>query len=439
MNVTVENLGPCKKLLRIEVEAAKVDAIFDETTKQFQREARLPGFRPGKAPRDMVVKRFERDIREEVKNKLTRDNYQSAVREQKIGVVRLEDIEEVLFDKGQPYQFIATVETAPDFELPEYKGIDVKREAAVVTDADVTRALTMLRERQTKYENVQRELREGDVAVVNYKGTCEGKPLTDLAPTARGLTQKENFWVEANKTSFIPGFAEQLYGAKAGDKRTVNVDFPADFVTPQLSGKKGVYEVEVVEVKEKILPELNDELAKSYGAENLDKLREGVRQDLQNEVNEKQKRGMREQAIRSVLDRVTCELPDSVVQQETRNLVYNIVNENTQRGIPKEAIDANKEQIYSSASTTAKDRVKMSFIFRKIAEKEGIKVEQNDLLQQVQYLATQYQMSIDKFVKELQKNDGFAQIHEQMMTEKVIDFLIQNAKIEDVAAQPQPA
>ena len=121
-----------------------------------------------------------------------------------------------------------------------------------------------------KFETVARELRLGDIAVVNYTGTCDGKPITDTAPTAKGLTEQKNFWVDAAPDSFIPGFADQLIGAKAGDKRTVNVDFPADFVTKQLAGKKGVYEVEVVEVKEKVLPPIDDAFAKKYDAENLD-------------------------------------------------------------------------------------------------------------------------------------------------------------------------
>jgi trigger factor len=439
VNVTVENLGPCKKLLRLEVEVAKVDAAFDEVTKQYQREAHLPGFRPGKAPRDMVLKRYERDIREETKNKLNRETYQAALKEKKLTVVKLEDIEEVLFEKGQPYQFIVTVETTPEFDLPEYKGIEVKREPAVVTDADVTRAMNILRDRQAKHETVQRELREGDFAVINYKGTSDGKPLTDFAPTARGLTQKESFWVESHKGSFIPGFTEQLNGAKAGDKRTVNVEFPADFVTPQLANKKGVFEVEVVEVKEKIMPEMNDELAKSYGLDTLEKLQEAVRQDLQNEVNHKQKSGMRDQAVKTLLDKIECDLPASAVEQETRTIVYNIIQENTQRGVPKEMLDASKDEIYANASTAAKNRVKGSFVFHRIAEKEGIRVQEQDIMQRLQGIAAQYQMPIDKVVKELQKNEGFGRINEEVLSEKVVDFLIQNAKVEDVAAQPQPA
>src|SRR5947209_8615179 len=113
------------------------------------------------------------------------------------------------------------------------------------------------------FQNVERPLQEGDFVVVNYTGTCEGKPITELAPVARGLTEQKNFWIEAKKGSFLPGFSDQLIGAKAGEKRTVTIDFPQDFVTTQLVGKKGVYEVEVVEVKERLLPELNDAFAQS--------------------------------------------------------------------------------------------------------------------------------------------------------------------------------
>ena len=177
------------------------------------------------------------------------------------------------------------METAPEFELPEYKGIPIKREAHSVSDEDTEKALTVLREQRSEFKTVERPVQTGDIAVVNYHGSCEGKPITELAPTAKGLTTQEKFWIEVGSQSFIPGFGDQLLGAKAGDKRTVTVDFPADFVTPQFAGKKGVYEVEVVEVKEKVLPALDENLAKAYGAESLEKLRDGVRKDLENELN----------------------------------------------------------------------------------------------------------------------------------------------------------
>ncbi len=219
MNVTIENLAPCKKLLRVEIETG------------------------------------------------------------------YPDIEEIQFGRGQALQFAATVETAPDFQLPEYKGLPVKRETTSVADEDVDRALNLLRERQISFQTVDRPAASGDVAVVNYTGTCDGKPITDTAPTAKGLTEQKNFWINIEPGAFIPGFADQLTGAKAGDKRTVNVDFPADFVTPQLAGLKGVFEVEVVEVKEKVLPPLDEAFAKAYGAESVETLRAGVRTDLENELN----------------------------------------------------------------------------------------------------------------------------------------------------------
>src|SRR5665213_1490218 len=248
VNVSVENLAPCKKLVRVELDAKQVDETFDAITKTYQKQAALPGFRPGKAPRDMVLRKYGAEIKDEAKRKLIGDAYHKAVEEQKIFAVGYPDIEEIQFDRGQPLIFAATVETVPEFQLPEYKGLPAKVEAKSVTDADVEKALDLLRGQHAKFETVTPELKSGDVAVVNYNGTCEGKAITEFAPTAKGLTEQKNFWVELTPNSFIPGFADQLAGAKAGDKRTVNVDFPADFVTKELQGKKGVYEVEVVEV-----------------------------------------------------------------------------------------------------------------------------------------------------------------------------------------------
>lgn len=432
MNVTVENLAPCKKLVRFEVEAAKVDEVFESVTNDYRKQANLPGFRPGKAPREMVVRKYEKDIQDEVKRKLMSEAYRNAIEEQKLDVLGQPDIEEIQFGRGQPLQFAATVETAPEFELPEYKGLVARREIRTVTEEDVEKALTVLREQRVGFTVVDRPVQTGDIAVVNYTGTCDGKPITDIAPTAKGLTEKKNFWVEVAANSFIPGFSDQLVGSKAGEKRTVNVDFPADFVTPLLAGKKGVYDVEVVEVKEKALPALDDELAKAYGAENLEKLKAGVRRDLENELNHAQNKSVRNQVVRTLLDRVNFELPASTVAQETRNVVYNIVQENSKRGVSRDVIEQQKEQIYSAATHGAKERVKVAFLMQKIAEKEDIKVAQEEIAQRVQFLAEMYQIPADKFLKDLQKRNGLIEIYDQIVNEKVMDFLQQNAKIEDV-------
>jgi trigger factor len=438
VNVTVETLAPCKKQLRVEVDAGAVDSTFESITREFQKEARFPGFRPGKAPREMVLRKYEKDIQDEVKRKLIGDTYRKALTEQKLDVIGYPDIEELQFGRGQTLQFLATVETAPDFELPEYKGLPVRIEAKTVSDDDVTKAIDLLRGQRAEFETVQREATATDMLVVNYQGTSEGKPLTDLAPTAKGLTEQKSFWVDMEPGKFIPGFSEQLVGAKAGDQRTVNVEFPQDFVTPQLAGKMALYQVEILEVKQRVFPTVNDEFAKSFGAEDLKALQEGVRRDLENELKYSRDKAVRNQLIRGLLDRVQFDLPESSVAEETRNVVYDIVNENQKRGVPREEIEKQKNEIYSAATQGARERVKVSFLLRKIGEKENISVSKDEVARRIQVMASMYQIPADKFVKDLQKRNGIVEIYDQLANEKTIEFLQAQAKIEETATPAAP-
>jgi trigger factor len=319
------------------------------------------------------------------------------------------------------------------------QGIPVKKEARGVTEEDVERAMEALRQPRATFNTVQRAAASGDIAVVNYTGTCEGKPINELVPTARGLTSQKEFWVEIGSDSFIPGFTAQLMGATAGEKRTVTVQFPPDFVTKELSGKQGVYEVEVVEIKERVLPALDDEFAKKYGAENVEKLREGVRRDLQNELNYKHKRSIRNQIIHSLLNRAAFELPKSVVDRETRNVVYDIVQENAKRGLSRDTIEKESDKIYSAAAQGARERVKLSFLLQRIAEKEDIKVSQEEIGQRIHTMAAMYNIDPRKFVKDLQKRNALIEIYDQIMNDKVLDLLEQQANIEEVDPAATPA
>jgi len=192
--------------------------------------------------------------------------------------------------------------------------------------------------------------------------------------------------------------------------------------------------VEVVEVKEKVLPAIDDTFAKSFGAESEQKLREGVRRDLENELTYSQNKSVRNQLIRGLMDKVNFELPEGAVAQETRNVVFDIVRENQKRGISRELIEQEKERIHSAAVQGAKERVKVAFLLQKIAEKEGIKVSQEEVAQRVQTLAAMYQIPVDKFVKDLQSRNGVVEIYDQVANDKVLDMLQQNAKIEEVPA-----
>ena len=179
MNVSVENLGPCKKLLRVEVPVEQVNAAFDTVTASFQKQAQLPGFRPGKAPKHLIVKSYESQINDEVRKKLFSDSYAAASGQEKLRILATLDVEELAFGRGLPFSYTATLEHAPEFEVPEYKGIKAQRPVAQPTEADVERALNILREQQVRYNDVSRAIQADDIAVVNYKGTLDGKPLTD--------------------------------------------------------------------------------------------------------------------------------------------------------------------------------------------------------------------------------------------------------------------
>ena len=449
MKIEVIELAPCKKQLRIEVDAAAVDSKFDSVTSEYCRQAKLDGFRKGKAPRERVLQQFAGQIAGDVKRELVSEAYRRGIAEHKLSPVISPEIEELgggaagVLHRGQLFGFLATIETEPDFALPEYKGIPAKREKAALGDAVVENAITALRDQRAQYQTAAREVRDGDYVVIHYTGTCEGQPITAIAPTARGLTEQKNYWLhvhaDAAHDHFIPGFTSQLVGAKAGDKRTVKVDFPADFVVALLGGRSGVYEVDVAEVKEKSMPALDDAFAKSWGAASLDKLREGVRTDLENDRRTKAESDTRAQVVETLLDRVKCELPQSVLINERRNVIYNIILNNQRRGVSKEEIEKNKEQIHATANMAAQDRVKADFVMRRIAEKEQIGVTEDELAEHVVVLAKQANQEPKKYYQELQKRNGLGDVHKELLHAKVVDFLVQHAAIEEVNPQPAPA
>lgn len=414
-----------------------METIQEEMKKvaaEFCRQVRLPGFRPGKAPKHLVEKQFAGDIREESRKRILNESFRKAMEEQKLKVITQPDVTPEEFSPEKPFKFAATFEIEPEFELPEYKGLPAKVEDQKVTDEDVVKALEVLREQRASYDDVDRTVTSGDYVVVNYQGTCEGKPITEFNATARGVTQKDNAWMLVEPSHFIPGFTDQLLGAKVGDKRTVKVAFPADFVIKEIGGKEGEYEVEIVGLKEKKLPAVDEEFAKSFGAESLDKLKEGVQEDLGKELEDKRRRVIADQLVASLLSRFSCELPDTLIQHETRNTVYDIVKANADRGIPKEAMDEQKDQIYAVASNSAKERLRVRFAFERIAEAEKITVSNEELTQRVLQMAAAYRMKPKDLIKQLQKNNALGEVRYQALSAKVMKFLEEHARIETVPA-----
>ena len=437
MEVTITDLSPCKKQLRIEIDAETVNAKFDAVAKDFRRHAHLPGFRPGKAPLANVMRSYGDKIGEEAKRTLMSDSYAKALKENELRPVIMPEVEELQFGHGKPFQYLATLEVTPAFEMPEYIGIEVEKERHSVNDADIAKALDTLREQRVSYADMDRPAVEEDFIVVNFTGTIDDKPITDLIKVARGLTEQKNFWLHKTQNPLIPGTVEALIGSSKGDKKTVTVTIPDDFVYEEIVGKEAKYEIEVVQVKEKSLPELDDKFAKGFGAESMDKLREGVENDLKNELVYSQKKSIRNQCVDKLLSAVNCDLPETIVNEATRAAVHNIVQQNHQRGVGKEIIEENKDKIYANAKTDAEVRVKANYILSKIAEKEGIKVTDQELSRQVAAMAAQQKVKPQKLAQQLKDNGTIYQVQEEIMNAKVIDLLEEKAKVTEIDPKPE--
>jgi len=437
VEVTITDLSPCKKQLRIEIDAETVNAKFDAVAKDFRRHANLPGFRPGKAPLANVMRSYGDKIGEEAKRTLMSDSYSKALKENDLRPVIMPEVEELQFGHGKPFQYLATLEVTPAFELPEYNGIEVEKERRTVSDADVAKALDTLREQRVSYADVDRSAGEDDFIVVNFTGTIDDKPITDLVKVARGLTEQKNFWLHTKQNPLIPGIVEALIGSGKDDKKTVTVTIPDDFIYEELIGKEAKYEIEIVQVKEKFLPELDDAFAKGFGAESMDKLREGVENDLKNELEYSLKKSIRNQCVDKLLSAVNCDLPETIVNEATRAAVHNIVQQNHQRGVGKDIIEENKDRIYANAKADAEVRVRANYILSRIAEKEGIKVTDQELSRQIAAIAAQQKVKPQKLAQQLKDNGTLYQVQEEIMNGKVIDLLEEKAKVTEIDPKPE--
>jgi len=431
MSVSIEIAGPCRKKLRIEISAERVAGTRAEILREFRQVAALPGFRAGKAPEPMVEKRYAKEIDDEVRKKLIPDTYREAIGEQKLRVVGLPQIEKVEHEPGQPMIYTAIVDVTPEFALPEYKGLTVKRKETPVTDEDVAKMVDALREQQADFANVEgRGLKTGDFAVINYTGVADGKPIAELVPDNKGLGEHQGFWVLVESDSFLPGFCDQLLGATTGEKRQVLINFPADFPQKQLAGRKATYFVDVTGIKEKKLSELNEEFAKKVGAESLDKLKEQVRKGIANEREVELQADLRNQLVDQLLKQTPCDLPDSLVAAETRSIVYDVVRENTMRGVSREELEQRKNDIFGFAAQNAKDRLRASFILDAIADKEGINVEEAELNTKIAQLAQRNRTTPERIKAQLVEHDEMGRVEDEIRVAKTLDFLMANAKVE---------
>lgn len=431
MNVTIEDISPCRKRLRIEVPADRVNEEFDKVASEFSQFAKIPGFRPGKAPKAVVLRKFEKDIEAELQRTLVPKAYREALQKRNLKVVSYPDMEDVTYKKGLSLSFSTVVDTAPEFAVPTYKGLPVKAESTEVTDKEIEEAVDSIRGQHGKFVDAPaRAVVAEDFAIVNYTGSVEGKPVAEIAPQARQLAGGEAQWLLVRDDYFIPGFTQQLIGMQPGEKKTINVTFPADLEVEGLTGKPATYEVELKGIKVRDLPELTDEIAQQAAQVNAAELPAKIRESIQKEKERAAKAAQKRQIGEKLLASVEFDLPESSVKEETRDVVYDIVSENQQRGIPADVLEEKKDEIFENATKSAKEMVKLNFILRKIAEEEKITVKDEQVYQYVGFLAMQQGKPIEKVAKELSDNGSLPAIERRILAQNVMDFLLEQAKVE---------
>jgi len=433
MNVEVENLPNCLASLKVELPPERVTKEWNDVVKGFQQVARIRGFRPGKAPQNVVESKFRKEIQEELTRKLVNESTKEAIREKGLRVLSVSNVEDVEFTPERSMRFTATIVTSPEFELPDYKGIPVKVPPVEVSDEDVEIGLERLRERHATFSEQSDGVFEIDgFGVIDYETTADGQPLLEAIPDApKRLASGKDFWLKLQEDSLLPGFGAAVIGMQIGERREFDLKPAADFPVKSLQDRVIHFQVELKALKRMELPELNDDFAGQVASGlKLDELKRQLRDRLTEQKKEEIERAKRNQIVDYLVQRVECELPQSYVKDETRRIMSEIVEQNQLRGVSEEALRESGKEIMHVASRSAKDRLKASFILTRIGEQEKIEVSAPELKRRVESLAAQHGMSYEKAMSELDKKGAIPQLVEEIQVGKVLDFLTSNANVE---------
>jgi trigger factor len=438
MNVVVENLPNCITTLKVEVDPEKVSKVWNDVAGTYTKLARIPGYRAGKAPKSIIEKKFQKEIREELEKKLLSEACKEAIQEKGIKVLSLTQVEDVEIADDKTMKFTATLVTRPDFQVPVYKGLVVPLRSTDVTDEEIDESINQLREQAADFVDLKedRGAQMEDFVVIDYRGTIDGAPVSDKFPKAGApLSGNDDFWIHMVHEAFFPGFSEALVGAKPNEPRTFEIEVPAEFPVEGLPGQKIQYSVTIKGIKEKVLPALDDAFAGTIAkGKTLAELREMAREEIGRQKKMDAEGAKRSEIMRQLLSQVECELPVDMVRQETRRILADIVRENQARGIADEVLKQNEQEILGSAAQNARDRLKGTFILLRIADVENIKATQQEFDQRIAYLSARYDMKPDKLVKKLDERNAIDQILEEVLTGKVLDFLSANASVSTIPA-----
>ena len=428
----------CEKLeksmvaLTVEVGAADFEAAVEKAYKKQRGQIRVPGFRPGKAPRKMIEAMFGAQVfYEEAVNIALPDAYEEAVKEQELQVVGYPQVE--LLDVGKEgFSFKATVAVFPEMTLGQYKGLEAPKAEAKVTDEDVDARLKEMAERNSRMVSVDRAVEKGDIANINFEGFLDGEPFDG----GKG----EDHDLEIGSGSFVPGFEDQLIGMKAEEERDINITFPEDYHA-DLAGKAVVFHVKVNAVKVKEVPAIDDEFAKDVSEfDTLDELKADVRGKITAEREEAAGRAFEDILMGKVADGLTGEIPDAMVEAQAQRFVDNFRMQIQSQGLPfdkyLEMTNMDEDSLLEQAKEPAARQVKMDLAVGAIIKAEGLEATDEDVDAEYEKMAKQYGMEAE----EIKKYMDAEVIREQVLRDKAIRVVVDSAvAVEPVIQAEEPA
>lgn len=427
MNIQIQETSPTRRTVKVTVPAAEAAEGRREVARQFARQAKLPGFRPGKAPEAMVARRFAKEIESESRQRLIGEGYERLKEEGKLEIFALVSADQ---EGGGAADVTLTfeVDVVPAFALPDWRAIKVEAPVEPVTDEDVARRIEEVRAQKATFAPTEAPAARGDYVRLAYAGTVDGRDLAEVAPEAGILAKSEGAWEEAGAEgdlALIPSVAKALVGLKAGETAQVEHAFPADHAQEALRGKAARYAVTVSEVRSRRLPELDEAFAKSVGVEDLAQLRAEVRKGLEGQRRAQAENKRREQALDLLLKPLEFPLPESAVERESYDLFMEYANLRMRGGATPESLEQDREKILADARKAAGARVRSQIVLARIAREEGLSLSQEELGAAVMRAAYASRTPPEKLAKD---REQLRVIQRDALLNKALDHVLAGGK-----------
>ena len=433
MNIQLNSISDTRKSLVVTLDPPEVKAEHDAVVAEFIRMARVPGFRPGKAPAALVAKRFAKDIGEEFKQKVVAHAYRSALEKEKLEVLNIVNVEEGTLAPDAAASITVTLDVRPDFKLPDYAGLPTEVEGTDVADAEVDRVIEQLRAERADFKAAARPAQKGDYVKLAYEGTLDGKLIAELAPDQQLYGKVPQTWEEVDgaQEGHLPGLGKQLAGVQTGDKKTVAIAFPADFsALPALAGKTASYAVEILEVRERIIPPLDEAFFKSQQAADLAGLKTRVSESLKQQKEHMNRLSQRRQVTDAFAAKAEFTVPESLVDSETQAVLRQVIEENMRRGVPAEQFEKDKKELVENARQTAQKRVKLQLMLAKVADAEKLQATERDVDNFIYREAARSNQRPEKLAKEIAKDrERLRSVQQSIIFDKAVDFLVSKASV----------